>query len=205
MTAWPVTSFVSERGFQTVLEISDRDLDRLLEEAELYNRDDPHYDDVFNDTGRRLRSQAFATKEDVAILAFWKAINLAVPWAKDFLRADPRVVHGATQQAFREGVEDADRLAALEHLPGFRSWRDPTGGAIPSTLLCCWNPHDYAVTDIRVREALLDLTGYQVRGLLDYWDAVRIIRRAAARLRPSVTARDIDKGLFRLAGDKKRI
>ncbi len=188
-----------------MFDVSDDDVALVLGAILAYDEQAPHYDAIFNDTGRRLREQGFATKEDVAIVSFWKAINLSTPWVRHFLNTDPQVVVDTTREAFREGIEDRDRLVALQYLPGFCWWGGPNGGAIPSTLLCCWNPQDYAVTDIRAREGLLNLVGCQVKGLLDYWQAIRIIRAAANRLRPSVSARDIDKALFTLAGDRKRL
>lgn len=189
-----------------MFDMSGEDLALVLAAIESYDDAAPHYDQIFNDTGRRLRDQGFATKEDVAVVTFWKAINLSTPWVRAFLNLDPLLIREATQEAFRRGISDRNRLVALQKLPGFRWWGGPNGGAIPSTLLCCWDPHDYAVTDRRAREGLLNLVGYQVKDLLDYWQAVRIIRDATAGLRPnSVSARDIDKALFTLAGDRKRL
>lgn len=188
-----------------MFEVSDDHIALVLAAISSYDQRFPHYDKIFNDTGRRLRQQGFATKDDIAVLGFWKAINLATRWATDFLNTDPQSIRDATQASFGREISDRDRLTALEQLPGFRSWKGSDAGAIPSTLLCCWNPQEYAVTDIRAREGLLSLVGYRVKDVLDYWLAVRLIRDAANRRQPSLTsARDIDKALFVLAGDRKR-
>lgn len=184
-------------------QVSEEHLRRIVEGAAQYDKDHPYYDTVFNDTGSRLRKQGHATKEDIAILSFWKSINLSTPWARRFLDLDPQMVEDASKQAFRDEASDEDRLSALSVLPGFYYWRGPTGGAIPSTLLCCWDPENYAVTDIRVREAL-DSLGVTAKGLLEYLQTVRNIRDSIRSLGLDATARDVDKGLFILAGDRRR-
>ncbi len=186
-----------------VPEVPEATVQQVLDAAQAYDDMSPYYDDIFNATGQRLRDQGYATKLDVAAVTFWKAINLSTPWVRTFVHTDPRSVREATTKAFLPGLGDKDRLKALEQLPGFRSWYGRPGGAIPSTLLCCWDPENYAVTDERAREGLA-LVGMNANGLLEYWKAVRSLRDSARRLRPSISARDIDKALFKLAGDKKR-
>jgi hypothetical protein len=172
---------------------------RVIEAARAYDDQNKYYDDIFNATGRRLR-QGFATKEDIAVISFWKAINLSTPWVNRFLKTDPERVVEVTRSAFSEVVDgDEARLRALEPLPGFAHWHGPSGGAIPSTLLCCWNPDEYAVVDRRSRNGLRVLGG-DAAGVLRYWSDVRYLRDLARKTDPETTARDIDKGLFMIGG-----
>jgi hypothetical protein len=121
------------------------------------------------------------------------------------LDKEPHLVENVTRSAFQDGASDEERLSALSQLPGFYTWKGREGGAIPSTLLCCWDPENYAVTDVRVREELARL-GSLATGVREYFEEARAIRDRARELRFKLdaTARDVDKGLFTLAGDKKR-
>lgn len=199
-----VATISPERKRNRMFSVSDDQVQQVMAAKRDYDNQFPYYDDIFRTAGDRMRQQEFATKEDVAVIAFWKAINLSTSWVREFLNADPDLVRSATRQAFHPGISDLERLEALEGLRGFKSARQADGGAIASTVLCCWNPYDFAVTDIRAREALRGLVGHNATLLLDYWQAVRIIRDAAKTVDPDVSARDVDKALFTLAGNKKR-
>lgn len=184
---------------------SKSDLQQILAEAKLYDEHNPYYDETFIEAGVRMRRQGYATKSDISVAVFWKAINLSVPWVRDFLRCEDRKVRGLTAQAFREGLGDKERLVVLQDLPGFKSWGDRTGGAVPSTLLTCWDPNGFGVVDVRVRETLSEKLGYADTRLPLYFEILRELRAEAEALTGGkVQVREIEKGLFRWAGDKKR-
>ena len=111
----------------------------------------------------------------LAAVTFWKAIHLSTPWVRTFLYTGPRSIREATTKAFLPGLgdkrsADGPRAGAGLSLLVRSSWR-----AIPSTLLCCWDPEDFDVTDERAREGLA-LVGVNLNGLLEYWKAVRSLR-----------------------------
>lgn len=108
-------------------------------------------------------------------------------------------VREVTREAFSaEG--DAAKLDALSVLPGFA-----TQEAIPTALLCAYDPIDYGVMDQRALYALNRWesgVGAHPGMTLRYLARVRAIRGHLRDERDGVTARDVDKGLFVLGADR---
>lgn len=100
-----------------------------------------HYDDVLQDVHSRLLSAGHATKLDLGVLIAWKHVRNA-RWMKTLLKLPPGDVETITAAAFTAGVSDADRIEALDGLPGFGS-----GGAFTSVLLAAWKPTEFGVFD----------------------------------------------------------
>lgn len=103
-----------------------------------------------------------------------------------------------TTKAAFAAATDAEALRALATLPGFASKE-----AIPTALLAAFDPVRYAVMDRRARAAL-DVLGFGVgtsRGLTSrYLERVRELRDQIRPTAPTITASDVDKGLWVLGG-----
>lgn len=170
--------------------------DELLTAVDQYDRDDPYYDEVFDDTSRRIRERGEASKADIAVITFWKR-SAQGAWTGKLLALPDERVREVTRGAFAaEG--DAAKLRGLASLPGFKRQN-----AIPTALLCAYDPVEFAVMDRRAHNALgrwaLGVGGH--RGMtLRYLQRVRAIRERLRPERKGITARDVDKGLFVLGG-----
>lgn len=114
-------------------------------------------------------------------------------WTGPLLGRPEAVVRAVTRQAF-SAEDDQAALRSLAVLPGYESQE-----ALPTALLCAYDPARYAVLDRRALAALasLGLGVGRTRGVtLRYLAQVRRLRDQLADARPGTTARDVDKGLF---------
>lgn len=169
------------------------DLDRLLVAIDDY---DLRYDQVFDETGARLRERGEAGLADVCVLVAWKRATQGA-WMKDLLVTPDAEVRARTHDAFA-ATGDQERLDALAPLPGFGNKY-----ALATVVLCAHDPVNYGVLDRRAIEGLRRL-GRPVAGgrgiTLRYLDRVREIRDLARVGRPGLTARNIDQGLWVIGG-----
>jgi hypothetical protein len=170
---------------------------KLLEAIDRYDAANPFYDEVFIEVGDRVRSAGEASKSDIAVITFWKRSGQG-SWIGELLAIPDEQVRSATREAF--GLEDdAAKLNAMSDLPGFASQE-----AIPTAVLCAYDPVDHAVMDRRALAALADLglgVGTERGKTLRYLARVRAMRDQLRGQRPALTARDVDKGLFVFGGD----
>ena len=171
-------------------------LNRLLEAIDAY--DGETYDEVFREVHDRIASSGSAGKMDIAAITFWKRSGQGA-WIKDLLNVPEETVRTTTAAAFA-AADDGAALDALAVLPGFHRKE-----AIATALLSAADPQNFGVMDRRTLQALAAL-GRGVgtsRGLtLRYLTAVRDLRDELATVRPGLTARDIDKGLYVLGGPR---
>lgn len=170
--------------------------DELLRAIEQYDRDDPYYDEVFCDTSRRIRQRKEASKADIAAITFWKR-SAQGAWTGKLLALPDQHVREVTREAFAADG-DAAKLRALAPLPGFKGQN-----AIPTALLCAFDPAEFAVMDRRAHNALgrWGLGVGQQRGVtLRYLKRVRAIREHLRPQREEIMSREVDKGLFVLGG-----
>ena len=169
------------------------DLDRLLTAIDAY---DLRYDQVFEETGARLRVRGEAGLADICVLIAWKRATWGA-WIKDFLVTPDAEVRRRTHDAFAASG-DQESLDALAPLPGF-------GGkyAMATVVLCAHDPVHYGVVDRRSLKGLklLECPVAGGRGItLRYLDRVRELRDLARAQRPELTARNVDQGLWVLGG-----
>lgn len=169
--------------------------DDLLAAFKRYETDHPHYDEVLDETGARIREAGEASKADIGVLVFWKRSGQG-NWTAKLLDVPDERVRSVTRAAFAARDDEA-RLATLSELPGFKQQE-----AIATTVLCAYDPIRYAVMDWRVLKALDDwgLGVGQHRGkTLRYLARVRAIRDDISSAGyGEFTARDMDKGLWML-------
>jgi hypothetical protein len=169
--------------------------ERLLAAIDAYTEAGGHaYDELFVQVQRRIAASGSAGKLDVAAITFWRRLAQG-SWIGDLLRMSEGSVRRATGCAFT-AADDRGALRALAELPGFDAQ-----GPLATALLCANRPYDFAVMDRRAKAGLKSLG----RGLgtsrgmtLRYFRKVRQLRDELATLRPGLTARDIDKGLYML-------
>ena len=112
----------------------------------------PNYDRVFEEATTRLQKAGHATPYDLAALIGWKHVQNS-PWMFRLYDLPPGVVELATEAAFADGLTDAERIQALDPLPGFGA-----GKAFASVLLAAWDPATYGVFDKFVNETRPSLT-----------------------------------------------
>jgi len=155
--------------------------ERGMERA--YRRYPANYDDVFVEVGKRLRAAGTATKLDLAALIAWKHVRNA-PWMTNFLTTRDTVIRSSVSAAFAADLTDAERVAALRELPGFRA-----GGAFTSVLFAAWNPSAFGVYDTRVEERRRYVVSRSCKcrwaDLPTYWEH---LRRIASEMPPGPSA-----------------
>jgi hypothetical protein len=177
--------------------VDDADVLALAECIRAYEARAATYDELFEATSASIRARGRAGKADLAALAFWKRLNCNTKWVASLLQLPESVILDVTGSAF-EMPDCRGRFQALERLPGFRNW-----GPFASTLLCAYDPQNYAVRDRRTLNGLgrlgvpiADGRGVAVR----YHERVEQLRDVL-RQQPGwsdVSARQVDKGLFEL-------
>jgi len=171
----------------------DEVVERLLLGIDAYDRDGGLvYDEIFREVHDRIASNGDAGKIDIAAIAVWKR-SAQGAWTGPLLGRPEAEVRAATSQAF-SAEDDRAALGSLAVLPGYERQE-----ALPTALLCAYDPVRYAVMDRRALAALasLGLGVGRTRGMtLRYLAQVRELRDQLADVRPGTTARDVDKGLF---------
>lgn len=93
-------------------------------------------------------------------------------------------------------MTDQERLDALAPLPGFKS-----KSSIATAVLACYDPDEFGVLDSRTLEGLERIERPIARGrgeTLRYLDRLRELRDVMRSVRPKVTARNVDQGLWRV-------
>lgn len=189
-----------ETPFRQIGDRVDIDLERLANHIETYEQRSQTYDELFESTSDRIRRRHQADKRDLAALAFWKHLNCNTVWVGRLLDIADEEVCAATRVAFR-AIEPGDRYSVLaERLPGCRNW-----GPYASTILCAYDPENYAVRDRRALVGLQRL-GCGIEAGAGLWRRYheRVLElRDALRAVPGwsdATARHVDKGLFDIGG-----
>lgn len=176
------------------------DLEMLAQHIRRYEDRSSNYDEVFNITSTRIGQRGAADKHDLAALAFWKRLNCNTRWVTSLLHMSNDDVTDVTATAFRQR-EPRDRFATLaQGLPGCGNW-----GPFASTILCAYDPVNYAVRDRRALQGL-ECLGQSIQTGSGEWrryhDQVLDLRNSLRRdpAWQDVTARQVDKGLFELGG-----
>jgi len=182
-------------GGNMLLDAAQRD--ELLRHIDAYPAD---YDEVFDQVGDRLSQNGYATKCDIGALVLWKAMS-PISFAKELNGKPDREVQKASREAFAQrpfDIEhDSERLDALALIPGMKHWRN--WGALASTLLAAFGPVEFGVFDTNAHSALTHTRKLGICKdirLPEYFGVLRELRDELRDVRPGVTARDVDKGLF---------
>ena len=131
----------------------------------------------------------------------WKHVQNS-PWMFRLYDLPPGVVELATEAAFADGLTDAERIQALDPLPGFGA-----GKAFASVLLAAWDPATYGVFDKFVNETRPSLTR---AACTCPWDRLPIYFEHLRQLASELTAvsgspwtpRQVDMAMFILGGGK---
>ena len=160
-----------------------------------------NYEQVFDEVHQRLQSNGHATMIDLAGLIGWKHVQNA-PWMHELYVLPSGTVQATTATAFAPELADAQRVAALGGLPGYRS-----GGAFTSVLLTAWDPSTFGVFDTLangVRSHVVDAgCGCNWDDLPTYFEH---LRRLALELSGATgtpwTPRQEDMTMFILGGGK---
>jgi hypothetical protein len=169
---------------------------RLLAGVDDYDRRWPYYDDVFVDVHRRVAAAGEADKTAIAALTFWKRSGQGA-WAAKLLNQPDEEVRKVTRAAFAAAT-DQQALDELAVLPGFTTKR-----AIPTALLCAFDPERFAVMDRRAHVGLARIAagvGTQRGRTIRYLERARNLRDLMRADRPSTSCRDVDKALYVLGG-----
>jgi hypothetical protein len=179
--------------------MDDEDVVRQLVEA--MDRYSPYYDEAFWAASVRIRKQGEAEKLDLAALICWKRSGQG-HWVLDLMEIPDTEVRKWTRAAFAAELTDQQRLDALAPLPGFKSKY-----SITTALLACFDPDEFGVLDWRALSGLESIQRPITRGrgeTLRYLDRLRELRDLVRNVRPNVTARNIDQGLWRLGAPASR-
>jgi hypothetical protein len=171
---------------------------RLLDGMDQYG---PYYDEVFWEVSARIHAQKEAGKLDLAALICWKRSGQG-HWVSDLMELPDAEVRRCSRSALAPQLKDQQRLDALAPLPGFKSKY-----AIATAVLACYDPEDFGVLDWRTLEGLKRIERPVVGGrgeTLRYLDRLRELRDLARRFRSSVTARNVDQGLWFIGGQQLR-
>jgi hypothetical protein len=172
--------------------ISEDGIRLILTAITEYDGSESNYDEVFLQVQANIAANGCAGKVDIAAITFWKR-SAQGAWIRELLSVPEADVQATTRRAF-EAVDDRAALKALSVLPGFRSQ-----GPLATALLTAHDSDNFAVMDRRAFTGLGRLGIEMARGTgetLRYLSTVRQLRTAASRLRPDITTRDIDKGLY---------
>jgi hypothetical protein len=151
------------------------------------------YDEVFVEVQKRIAASGCAGKLDIAAITVWKRSAQGSRWIGRLMSESEGRVREVTRAAFA-AKGDGAALNALAVLPGYESQ-----GPLATALLSAYRPADFGVMDRRARAGLKSLdrgVGTSKGMTLRYFKKVRELRDDLAALRPGVTARDIDKGLY---------
>lgn len=157
-----------------------------------------HYDDVLEAVHARLIHHGSADKLDLAALIAWKHVRNA-RWMRSLLNMPDAEVVTATRRAFDVGLTDADRIAALEPLPGFGS-----AGAFTSVILAAWDPARFGVFDRLVvskrGSAVVDSCMCDWAHLPTYWAHLRAVASELQARSEAIswTPRAVDMALMNL-------
>jgi hypothetical protein len=173
---------------------------QLLKAMDQYQQKHPHYDQVFWEVSAQIRKRGEAGKLDLAALTCWKRSGRG-RWVSDLMEWPDAKVRERSRAALAAGLTDQQRLDALAQLPGFK-----TKSAMATALLACDNPEEFGVFDWRALEGLVRIERPIKRGrgeTLRYLDRLRELRDLARGFRQSVTARNVDLGLWAIGGQSK--
>jgi hypothetical protein len=150
------------------------------------------YDEIFYEIHHRLQMQGHATKLDLGGLVFWKHINNA-PWMTKLNGIPDTQVVAATAASFAPNLTDAQRIAALSPLPGYRA-----GRAFTSVVLTAWDPQLYGVYD-KLAHAHYPTVTCDWSNLLEYFDHLRRLAQELTTVtRVAWTPRQADMALLML-------
>lgn len=176
------------------------DVQLLAYHIRSYESRSAKYDEIFDSTSNRIREHRSADKQDLAALAFWKRLNCNARWVTSLLNLSDFEVEAVTGEAF-QAAQAQDRFSILAaRLPGCRNW-----GPYASTILCAYEPENYAVRDRRAITGLKRLgcpiktgVGLPVR----YHERILQVRDTLRQEADwsNASARQVDKGLFDLGG-----
>lgn len=178
-------------------------LDLLANHIRIYEDRSSNYDEVFEIASMRIRQRGSAEKQDLASLAFWKRLNCSSRWVTSLLHMSNREVREVTAAAFREREAHARFGVLARQLPGCGNW-----GPFASTVLCAYDPVNYAVRDRRAIKGL-ERIGCRIQTGSGEWrryhDQVLEVRDALRQDSnwEDATARQVDKGLFELGGRER--
>jgi hypothetical protein len=164
--------------------------ERLLEAMGHYL---PYYDEIFWQVNARISEHREAGKLDLAALICWKR-SAQGHWVSDLMELQDAKVRRHCRAALAAELTDQERLDALAPLPGFGSKY-----AIATAVLACYNPAEFGVLDRRALDGLQRIQHPIIRGrgeTLRYLERIRQLRDLARRIRPSVTARQVDQALW---------
>lgn len=176
------------------------DLSLLSRHIRIYEGRSLNYDEVFEITSARIQQRGSAEKQDLASLAFWKRLNCNTGWVANLLHMSNQEVRDVTAAAFRQSEPDDRYRVLARQLPGCGNW-----GPFASTILCAYDPVNYAVRDRRAIKGM-ERVGCRIQTGRGEWrryhDQVLDLRDALRRESGwnDVTARQVDKGLFDLGG-----
>ena len=167
---------------------------RLLKAMGQYG---PYYDEVFWQINAHICEQGEAGKLELAALICWKRSGQG-HWVSDLMELPDAEVRERSRAALATGLTDQQRLDFLAPLPGFRS-----KSALATAVLACNDPDEFGVLDWRALEGLQRIDRPIKRGrgeTLRYLNRVRELRDLTRGSRRSVTARNIDQGLWFIGG-----
>lgn len=180
-------------------------LEKLAGSIEAYDERAVYYDEVFHEVHRRVLSSGSLGKSDLGALVLWKRIQANTKWAERLLLRPEEEVRYVTGEAYSPGKSDEERLEILARLDGFRSGKS----ALASTVLSAWNPGDFGVIDRWSRRSITlfqmwrndNLYPIPLAGsIMSYTTYLIMVRHMRDQLTEesgkSITARDVDKGLF---------
>ena len=159
-----------------------------------------YYDEVFLEVSAHIRVRGEVGKLDLAALISWKRSGQGA-WVSDLMELPDSEVRRHSRASLRGRLTDQQRLDALAPLPGFN-----TKYAMATVVLACYDQDEFGVIDWRTLEGL-DHVGRPIergRGeTLRYFHRIRELRDLARKVRPSVSARNIDQGLWIIGGRGK--
>jgi hypothetical protein len=168
---------------------------QLLDAIDKYS---PYYDEVFWEVHTRITKRRAAGKLDLAALICWKRSGQGY-WVADLMNLPDIEIRERSHKAFAHQLTDQQRLDALASLPGFKS-----KSSIATAVLACIDPYEFGVLDWRALKGLERIERPIRRGrgeTLRYLECIRELRDLTRSLRPRITARNIDQGLWHIGGE----
>ena len=169
---------------------------RLLNAMDQYS---PYYDEVFWEVSARIRTRDEAGKLDLAALICWKRSGQG-SWVSDLMEWPDSKVRTCSRAALAPRLTDQQRLDALALLPGFNA-----KSAMATAVLACHDQDEFGVLDRRALKGLENIERPIARGrgeTLRYLNRLRELRDLVRGVRSTVTARNIDQGLWFIGGQQ---